>query len=479
MANPWDDDPIHVASPWDSDPVAVGSGNAADTSHPMDSILHGAKDFMEQVNPVSKVKGIHQAITHPIDTMRAMGNDNQKIAEDAKKAYDSGDYASAVRHSVNYILSGIPGLGSSIEKQSNKFAKGDIAGGVGGSLGLGTDLAVTPKIPAMAKSTGKAIQRGAEPIAETALGISAKQRAFGKTPGRAALDETTGLRPEAVAESARKRLGDIETELTSRANSSKVPASLTPARDLLDQRIKLAESGNSSETPAELGAMREQLTVPNKGFAGSTAYPPGSATPVSFQRGPRTHIGQQPPVTAIPGAPKPPIEITPDQSAAQILRMKREFGNDFTKWNPLHPQREMGTARNVYRELDKELDRTVPGADELNQRTSSLIPVAERSELNDLNAGFLQRNAHRIAAHTGALVGAAEGYRAGGIPGAVAGLAVPELLASPTVRMGLARGANAVGKGIRSNPFGLGASGANAAGMMTRRPEDDPLGLFQ
>jgi hypothetical protein len=97
--------------------------------------------------------------------------------------------------------------------------------------------------------------------------------------------------------------------------------------------------------------------------------------------------------------------------------------------------------------LDKELDRTVPGALGLNQRISSLIPVAQRAESVSRNAPTLQRAAQRFGAHTGALTlgaaGAYEGKREGGIPGAIAGgltgVLAPELIASPEGQIALAR----------------------------------------
>ena len=195
--------------------------------------------------------------------------------------------------------------------------------------------------------------------------------------------------------------------------------------------------------------MRAHLTDPQPGFA-------GAIDPVTGQ-------------------------IAADQSPSNILRIKREFGKDYTKWNPLHPKGEIGTARSVYRALDDELDRTVPGADQLNQRISSGIPVAERAEETDLHAGIGQRIAHRIGAHTGALVGAAAGYHAGGMPGGVAGLVIPEVLASPATRMAAARGIYGAGKIAAAPLTGRIAQGGAAAGALLRKKdvEYDPLGLQQ
>src|SRR5207302_3936233 len=84
---------------------------------------------------------------------------------------------------------------------------------------------------------------------------------------------------------------------------------------------------------------------------------------------------------------------------------------------------------------DKELDRAVPESEKLNQRISSLIPVAKRGESVDRGASLTQRMADRLKAHTGALTSSVAGGLAFGPLGAVGGLAVPELLASPTAQM--------------------------------------------
>jgi len=130
-----------------------------------------------------------------------------------------------------------------------------------------------------------------------------------------------------------------------------------------------------------------------------------------------------------------------------LLDLKRGIGDLEGNWNPELRGKLKGIVRKVYSELDNELDRTVPGADKLNQRISSLIPVKQRGESVERGADMSQRMMHRVAAHTGALAGAgfggAAGYKEGGLPGAVmggiAGLAVPEILSSPSSQMLIAR----------------------------------------
>lgn len=408
--------------------------------HPLDEIGHGIHEFWNQVNPITAANGINSAIHDPAGAAKQMGQQNVDLWNKAKSAYDSGDYLGAIRHGVNYALNGIPGVGSAIDSAGDKFASGDVSGGVGQSLGIGANLAAPAVVPKITKAVGAGLKSAAVPVAESALGIKAIQRAYGKTPGQAVLEETKGIKPSTVAASARNKMADLNTQLETAAANAQGPASLTPARNVIDTRAATAAAGNSAATPAELAEMRAQLTQPRPGFAGVVDPATG--------------------------------DIAADQSPANILRMKREFGKDFTKFNPLHPKGEMGTARQVYRALDDELDRTVPGAPDLNQRISSLIPAAERAEETDLHAGIGQRLMHRAAAHTGALIGADAGYRAGGIPGAVAGFVLPEVAASPAGRMAAARTIYGTGKAVGSNAAGSAAQAGTVAAQMGRQIRD-------
>lgn len=432
------------------DPIQTSATSNAEF-HPLDSIGHGISEFWKQVDPVAAAKGIHAALQNPTGTAKETGRQNVELWNKTKDAYNKGEYVEAVRHALNYGLNGIPGIGYGIDQAGDKFNAGDIAGGVGQSLGIGVSAAAPAVVPKVANAVSSGLRSTAIPLAESGLGVRAIQRAYGKTPGAAILDETTGIQPADVAESARAKLSDLNTQLEDAANRSTTPGSLAPARDIIDQRIARAQAGNSTYVPPvgrgrvpELGQMREQLSEPGPNFQGNIA----------------------PTNQPAPGAqgPSGPLKISDVQDPATILRMKREFGNDFTKWNPLHPQNEMGTARQVYRALDSELDRSVPGSSELNQRISSLIPVAERAESTDLNAGLVQNLLHRAAAHTGALVSAAAGYSEAGPLGAIAGFVLPELAASPVGRLAVSRAVNSAAKLAAKTTTRQIAQGAAAAG---------------
>lgn len=188
-------------------------------------------------------------------------------------------------------------------------------------------------------------------------------------------------------------------------------ASLRGARDVVNDAVAKATQQNEAGTVGQLTPLNDFLT---------TRFNSGEAIPE---------------------------QVTP----RQLLDLKRGLNNEFvTNWNPDVNPGVTGTARRAYGEMARELHDVVPESADLDKRASSLIPVVKRGESTELNAPFGQRMAHRFAAHTGALIGAGlgagEGYREHGLEGALiggtAGLLLPELIAEPSVQMGLARGLN-------------------------------------
>ena len=278
----------------------------------------------------------------------------------------------------------------------NKLQGGSFKEGAGGSL-IGTGVAEGARAIAPA-------------VAESALGITRNMRGYGKTPGLAALEETSGVRPLSVAKSAGKRISSLNQkveDMMQAAGNSGATVSAQPAIDVVDQSIAKAGRRNSP-LRSQYKGIRTQLTNDLE-----------------------------------TGAPLQ-IQTTP----MDLLERKRGIGDLETTWTPEQKKGVRGVVPKVYGAMDKELDAVAPGSSEVNQRISSLIPVRQRGELENLNAGLSQRALHRIAAHTGALTGAVfgarEGYERGGLPGALAGgitgVAIPELITSPAGEMMMARG---------------------------------------
>ena len=397
--------------------------------------------------------------------------------------------------------------------QGGDFGTGALAGGGGEVIGQG--------LKAMAPT-----------LAETALKIPKAMRAFGKTPGAALLDETSGIRPETIAASARDRLGQLNPQLEAAADAAstrpnaarglltsgteQIPLPNAPdVTGRLSEPIRLTQADRpgrpqlqapSISTPMAPG---HQMEFPERLASGDTGirqtdfgtHPGmGQAQYIGEIPGTRGGAGQsngvllRPPSTA--GGPVPsmlpnriaslgparsvignemgnaanqnaeglhnqlgkmqeflgkrfgtgegiPANVTP----RELLDLKRGFNEEHLRWNPEMHDRALSTGRRAYGALDSELDRTVPEAAGLNQRISSLIPIAQRAESVSRDAPVLQRAAGRVGAHTGALTmglgGAYAGRREGGTPGMIAGgltgLIAPELIASPEGQVALAR----------------------------------------
>lgn len=269
---------------------------------------------------------------------------------------------------------------------------GFVPGAVMGGLGSGV---------------GQAARAVAPILAENALGIRAADRDYGRTPGKAILEETTGYDPGRIADQATQKVNTYSNDLEDAALNSPHLASLGPARQAVQNSASAAMGRNNVDTIRKVAKLGEQLDT--------DAY--GNVIPNDVQ-------------------------------PSTLLHLKRGIGDLQTSWNPATaPKWISGQVGNVYHALDSELDRTVPESSELNQKISTLLPVASRAGAADLNAGVIQRGLSRLTKPTGALapalMGAGYGGMHGGTMGALlgggAGLLGTELLGSPQVQMGLAR----------------------------------------
>jgi hypothetical protein len=290
--------------------------------------------------------------------------------------------------------------------QGGDFKTGAITGGIAGGI-------------------GRIGEAAAAPMAENALGVRNVDRNFAKTPGKAILNDTRGVRPSTIASSAEDKIGSLTSDLENRAANSVEMGSTRPAVNVVDREIA-KKAGQNSPIVDDLQGLRSQLTV-NRANG---------------------------------------LPLSQNQSATGVLNLKRGVNDTIGRW-PIEQQKGVkGVARQVYGALDNELDRVVPGSDELNQRISSLIPVANRANATDLNANLLQRSLGRFGRHTGALsmaglgsvMGAKDGGGVkGGIEGGLLGLAGPEFLANPTTLMVGARGLNALSQPIARYTGGAAA----------------------
>lgn len=310
------------------------------------------------------------------------------------------------------------GAGTVNTAQGGSFAGGAAAGAAGGLFGMG-------------------LKAAAPSIAEGAMGIRGADRAYGRTPGEAILNETTGFGPGKIAKQASKKVGLFSNELDDAARQSNVPVNLKPARDTADSFLSTANVRNNDATKKAVGMIGKQLD--SRG-----------STPI-------------------------PQYVSPSEG----LALKRGVGDLKTSWNPATATDFSNRAVDATQHaLHPELEAAIPQYRALNSQISTLMPVAQRATAKDLNAGFVQRSIGRFGAHTGALVGAgaggAYGYKEGGIPGAIAGMAMgvagPEIIASPEAQMLAARGLYSPATSKIAIPAMTGA-GLQARGLFGNKPK--------
>lgn len=273
-----------------------------------------------------------------------------------------------------------------------------------GDVTSGKDFVSGATMGGVTGAGGEAMRAAAPKLAESALAITNRMRGRGKTIGKAVLEEIPGVRPGTIAKEAGAKLGDLTKEMesgVSKATQAGATGSTQPAHDVLNDAIN-STPRNARDLLDKLRSLRDVLSL-----------------------------------SAVPAGQAPRMIHSPDE----LLEIKRGLDKTIESWAPEWQKAKdlKRVTQRMYGAIDQELDRLVPGNKELNQRISSLIPARSQATKMSQGAGMSQRMLHRVAAHTGAtlpaMAGGYYGYKEGGVPGAIAGALLPEMMASPTGQM--------------------------------------------
>lgn len=375
---------------------------------------------VHQFDSMAQTHGTSQAIG------KGVGNAAQFLIPGAAEEAGASMLAPTVGKLAARMATGAVGSGVVNAAQGGGFIPGAVAGAAGPAIASG-------------------LKSIAPVIAEKALGVRGVDRALGRTPGDAILNDTTGLKPGVIASQA----NDASNSLTSGVEKELENApegSLVPSRNVASSFQDTAVARNSPESIKRTGAIVNQLTQKLGPDAkplmepklGQVIQPTGvldsSGSPITRET--TQKIGEQ------------PVTYPDTVPARTLLDLKRGIGELQGSWNPA-VQNKLGDSATsaVYHSLDSQMDALAPGTKEANQRISSLIPVANRAGATDLNDGLIARTIGRFGKPTGALVGAGlgaeaghkEGGTSGAIIGGLTGLVAPEILSNPTTLMGAAR----------------------------------------
>ena len=351
-------------------------------------------------NSAASVERYHQLIT-PANTTQAVG----------KGIEQAGEFLLPTG-----VEKGAANLGREVLGHGGEIAGKLLGSGVHSGLinkAQGGDFGTGAAAGAGGAAIGEGMRVAAPLIAESALGVRGADKMYGRTVGNAIMEDTHGVRPSTIEESARGKIGELKPELeqaAADAGNAGGRGSLLPARQGVDEAIAGHLGNRATKTAGELEPLRAHLANDS--------------------------------VTGLP--------LAQDQTPTGLLQLKRGVDSDFIRnWSPLTGSRPaLGQARQAYGNLADEFHSAAPGTQELDQRISSLIPVANRAEITARSPGVLENTLNRFRVPTGALTGAvgggAAGYHEGGLPGAVAGAGMgallPSVISSPTTQMVIARG---------------------------------------
>jgi hypothetical protein len=165
---------------------SAGAASQADSGiHPLDATLNTIKNWWDTVHEGSPLnlynvgKGLAGLATG--ETEKAMGATTGALWAKAKAAFDAKDYGGAAVHTLNYLLS--PIIGDSLDRAGEKFARGDISGGIGDTLGTATNLITAVKMPQIAE----AVPKTAAAVANAPAAVRATFRANPETAMNKAL----------------------------------------------------------------------------------------------------------------------------------------------------------------------------------------------------------------------------------------------------------------------------------------------------
>lgn len=261
--------------------------------------------------------------------------------------------------------------------------------------------------------------------------------------GKTILNETTAVRPKGVVKQLDTKIAghsEAADEILRDAATSGKSVPLTPARELIASEKAAALKKNAPAYIKDVGKVEDQL-----------AYQFGeNGKPLTRTvEGTREGAGFMP--VKVPVEPREvpvPLPDVVDPVRARQIRqgVDLEIGN----WNPEAQSAIKPLQQRVYGAITGKIHEVVPEVVEHDQAMTNLIPAREAAWNTSFNPGLTRSTLERFARPTGALVGAGlgteEGYRHGGVGGAIAGgltgLVLPNAIASPTGLMTAARVAN-------------------------------------
>lgn len=218
----------------------------------------------EQLNPVAAVKGVVNAVRHPVETATNLWNAQADQFAKARELYQQGRGTEAAGHLAAGV---IPVIGPAAAAAGEQMASGDVAGGLGAGVGL---MAAT--VGPRARTVAKEVVQGASRLApKTAARVAtvAEQGAAARvadvmSPKVGPNKTRFGNKAERVAPQLAKDLATDGAPWTREGFHAQVSAKLEGAKAGLEQAADARLAGRAFETQPildDLVARRRALTA--------------------------------------------------------------------------------------------------------------------------------------------------------------------------------------------------------------------------
>ena len=271
---------------------------------------------------------------HPINTALNMLDAQGGLAVKAKAAYDKGDYKGAVMYGLNYL---VPFIGQQTAAAGEQLNQGDIAGGIGRTLGVAAPIVAGS--PA-GRAAGSAAVDATAGAADSAMPYVTAPVRYGARAAEALANSKLKpfaqvMTPADEAAASPVRIPGRDFGL-SQSTYSGTPLPPTPSPELMQARGLATGAQVPTDPAAGLGQvpMRPQTAAPE-------ATPPPEPMPntPAGDSFPRTLSGE----SAL-------RQVLAEQGNTNLLKIAKSRGINVTRESQLKP----GTADNLL--IDKIVD---------------------------------------------------------------------------------------------------------------------------
>lgn len=324
---------------------------------------------VETLNPLTAIKGVANAVMHPIGTATAVvgaqGEQFGKAAED----YRQGRYSEMVGHGAAGVL---PLVGPAAAHTGEQMASGDVAGGLGRGAGLVTGVAAAGPL---SRAAGRAVKAPAQAIGRrlyqsalkpTKSVLNGIRSATGPDGSRQILLDTAlseGIPVSARgAQKVETLIDSLNAEVSTRIKSAAARGA-TVDPQIVHQAIRDVAKDFSSQVNAQPELAAIDTVAEN--FAGNpnVAQQVAPGTPANFGQG---RISGTP---AQQGMAPIPVDVAQRMKQNTYKGLRGKYG------------REMGgtieAEKAGARALKDGVSQAVPEVAALNARESTLIPLEE------------------------------------------------------------------------------------------------------